>query len=171
MYYNCNSTYTIQIYNTILSFIGDNIMKIPNKNVVVVKRPTYPKKAPKKIGELLDLYFLVDKQQKELQAELKKVSEELSKTADLITLHYKGADIHGARGNYCQGVISHITVFQAEDWSKVYNYIKKGRGDSRFDLLQKRLSSTAVRERGEEGIVIPGVKQVELERLSVRKLK
>jgi hypothetical protein len=40
------------------------------------------------------------------------------------------------------------------DWSKLYAYIKE---NDAFDLLQKRLTETAVAARWEDGIEIPGV--------------
>jgi hypothetical protein len=52
----------------------------------------------------------------------------------------------------------------ARDWSQVYDYIKQ---HDAFDLLQKRLTETAVSLRWEEGEVIPGIEKFPVDDLSI----
>jgi hypothetical protein len=49
------------------------------------------------------------------------------------------------------------------DWSKLETYIREYNA---VDLLQKRLTPTAVRLRWEDGIAIPGVERYEETKLS-----
>lgn len=43
-----------------------------------------------------------------------------------------------------------------KDWTLIYEYIKE---NDAFDMIQKRLSPLAVKERWENGIIIPGVEK------------
>ena len=57
------------------------------------------------------------------------------------------------------GKLARVTVVQksspmVEDWEAFYTYVKK---NNAFDLMQRRLSDTAVKERWEDGKTIPGV--------------
>jgi hypothetical protein len=56
----------------------------------------------------------------------------------------------------------------AEDWTKVYEHIQK---TGEFELLHRRLSSEAVKERWTQNIAIPGVGKIPVETLSDTKAK
>jgi len=56
----------------------------------------------------------------------------------------------------------------AEDWPKIYAHIKK---TGEFDLLERRLSKAAVKERNEVGEKIPGVAWYPVDSLSDTKAK
>ena len=64
------------------------------------------------------------------------------------------AGLEGARGSTAQvtRVVSPIPT--VVDWDKFYGYIKK---NNAFDLLHRRVTTTAVIERWEAGKTIPGV--------------
>lgn len=53
---------------------------------------------------------------------------------------------------------------QTEDWEEVYRYIKQ---NDAFDLLQRRLTETAVKLRWEDGIKIPGIGSFEVSDLTI----
>lgn len=53
-----------------------------------------------------------------------------------------------------------------ESWDKVFAYVKK---TNSFDLLQKRLSAPAVRERWEDNREIPGVGRIQVVSISLTK--
>lgn len=54
-----------------------------------------------------------------------------------------------------------------EDWPALHAHIK---ASGEFDLLQKRVSSTAVKERWEAGVELPGVGAINVKKLSVTKI-
>jgi len=56
---------------------------------------------------------------------------------------------------------------QATDWSLVYDYMIQ---NDAMDLVQKRLTESAVNARLEDGIEIPGIEFYEVNDLSVAKL-
>ena len=56
---------------------------------------------------------------------------------------------------------------QAADWDQVYKYMVE---NDAMDLVQKRLNATAVNNRFEDGISIPGIEFYEVNDLSIGKL-
>lgn len=50
------------------------------------------------------------------------------------------------------------------DWQKVYDYIQE---TGSWDLLQKRLTETAVTLRWEDGVEIPGIEKFPVDELSI----
>jgi hypothetical protein len=94
--------------------------------------------------------------------ELDRKSKELSKQVDSLTAEII-AQMHAAGVTEACG--SRIVVKQKafiSDWTALNEYIKE---HDATDLLQKRLTETAVRLRWDDGIAIPGVGMVEEEKL------
>ena len=54
------------------------------------------------------------------------------------------------------------------DWPKVYDFIHEKR---QFDLLQKRLSTTVLKQLDDAGEPVPGVGMQDITKLSVRKAR
>lgn len=59
--------------------------------------------------------------------------------------------------------IKHVT----DDWVAVYKYMAE---NDAMDLVQKRLHEGAIILREEEGIIIPGIQSVEINKLSIAKI-
>ena len=62
--------------------------------------------------------------------------------------------------------ITRTTVAQVTDWDEVYKYVKK---TGEFDLLQKRMSDVAYRERLDAGKPVPGTEPFIVVNLSLTK--
>lgn len=142
----------------------------PQNDLVQIKRKKFGR-IPGKAGALLDRYYQVDQQKKLLEKALNDVKADLAVIEDAIFLKFKKEDIHGTRGNLCTATANQQIIPVAEDWETIYKYIVKGKKQERFDLLQKRLAVTAVRERWDDNIKIPGVSSFEKTKLSVRAIK
>lgn len=56
---------------------------------------------------------------------------------------------------------------KAEDWTATFAFIQK---TGRFDLLQKRLAETAVKDMWTAGEAVPGVSKIIVPKLSVTKI-
>jgi hypothetical protein len=52
----------------------------------------------------------------------------------------------------------------AEHWALVFKFIKD---NDAFDILQKRLTETAVKARWDEGVIIPGINKFPVDDLSI----
>jgi len=72
-------------------------------------------------------------------------------------------DTTGVSGKFGKATVSVKKVPYAKDWSAVYKYIIK---TGEFDLLQKRLSTTAVEERE---TTIPGIEFLNVKKVNLRK--
>jgi hypothetical protein len=79
-------------------------------------------------------------------------------------------ELQGIGGDY-KGDRFRVTVTEeikptAEDWGLVHHYII---ANNAFDLLQKRLTESAVKARWEDGIAIPGIAKFPVTKLSITK--
>jgi len=59
-------------------------------------------------------------------------------------------------------------VYSPVDWSALYAFI---RSTDAFDLLNRALNQAAVRHRIDDGIAVPGISNVDVINLSMRKAK
>ncbi len=79
------------------------------------------------------------------------------------TLEQQGIDRVG--NDDCTVSIKKEVVPTVEDWDQVYQHLIDTK---QFELLQKRMSATAVRELLQMGMNVPGVKATELTRVNFR---
>jgi hypothetical protein len=121
---------------------------------------------PSTLGACIDLLYKMreDRHAIEKKAEAIKIKEDELETHLLET--FKKTDLEGAQGKRATAGVSMSTVPSVKDWDKVFAYIKK---KGAFDLLQKRLSATAYRERLESKVAVPGVEPFNVVKLSLRK--
>jgi len=77
-----------------------------------------------------------------------------------------GLGMEAARGSTAMFSIAKKVVADVEDWNKVYEFIKK---DNAFDLLQRRLGTTAWKEYLDSGLLIPGTRELELTKYNLTK--
>ena len=123
---------------------------------------------PKEVSALADKWWL--QQAKRLAAkhkmeELEKIEVAL-KTGLLAALEKEGISSIG-------GKKVHVTLKRrvkpaVGNWQELYDYIQK---TGEFDLLQKRLTESAVSDRWEDEVEIPGVYPLEVAEISYSKVK
>lgn len=104
--------------------------------------------------ELYEKFAQQYKEAKVVEADLKakKQALEATKMEIIQTLEEFGTTTYkGTQGTIS---ITTTTIPNAENWEQVYNYIYENKA---FDLLQKRLSSTAWRDRIDADEFIPGL--------------
>lgn len=111
-------------------------------------------KAPKTVGESVDLLFALRTKRKQKEAETAAMKEEEAKLEDAIFGKFEKADLEGARGRRAQASVSSSDVPTLDDWQKLEKHLRR---TGEFDLLQRRLSVEAVRERWEAKKAVPGV--------------
>lgn len=117
----------------------------------------------KTLAAMVDEYADTRQERLALEGQAEKVKErEQELKAKLIeALVATGA---GGLGGQRYRVTHKVKVVpQAQDWRQIYDYIKE---NDAFELLQRRISSTAVAERWEAGDEIPGVTRVMVDDLS-----
>tara|TARA_R110000737_G_scaffold41837_2_gene62526 strand:+ start:1216 stop:1590 length:375 start_codon:yes stop_codon:yes gene_type:complete len=76
-------------------------------------------------------------------------------------------EVHFAAGKDVRVKLQTSTKAVAENWGDVYEYMI---ANDAMDLVQKRLHEGAIKARVEEGIVIPGIEFIEVNKLSIGKL-
>ena len=125
---------------------------------------------PKTIGEAADrLYEL-----RQLVAEANKVAEAIkhvqSKLREEALALLAKQESKGGKGQVGQITKVTKTGYTLEDPSEFYAYIKRQKGTSGFDLLQRRPAVTAISARFEDGKKVPGVRRYQYVDLSVTKV-
>lgn len=123
-------------------------------------------KHPKTIGECIDKLFALRKDRLKIEKAAEAVKEKETELEKHIIATFNKTDLEGARGKVAVAGISQTTVPTVKDWTKLCKYIAK---EEAFDLLQKRVSTGAYRERLEQKVVVPGVESFIVTKLSLRK--
>lgn len=111
-------------------------------------------KIPKKSGEAIDLLFKVRTERKRLASLAEREKEQESMIEEKIFSMFNKSALEGARGKIAQASIKRSDVPTFENDAAFFAHVKKT-GD--FDLLQRRLSIEACRERWAAGKKIPGI--------------
>lgn len=122
---------------------------------------------PKSMGACADLLFDIRAERLEAQ----KVVDEIKEREDALKEHIINNLPKGDTG--ASGSHHHVSVYtdavpRAEDWDKVWAYIKK---TGNFDLLQRRLNDAAVKERWDDGKKLPGIVPFNVVKVSLTKKK
>ena len=103
------------------------------------------------------------------ESELKPLKEERARRLVALRATMEQGGLTEAAGMLARAKLEDNEVFnidtEAGGWPALYARI---RTTGEFDLLQKRLSSTAVRERYQAGDLLPGVRRVVLTELKVK---
>lgn len=118
------------------------------------------------IAELIDEFVATKNKREELQNEVKGCTEKMGRIeADIMELMSQ-AGISQAASDKASCTMRQAQHPVIEDWQIFYDYVAKTK---QFELLHKRLSSQAFRERWEAGEPIPGSSMSKVWELSVRR--
>jgi hypothetical protein len=105
--------------------------------------------------------------QRDLQAEkLKQTEAQITLLERGILAAMNAAGLSTIGGATTVALIKIERVYKGDDWPKLYERIRM---TGEFDLLHRRLSTTAVREREQAGDLPPGVVVVTLQKLKLEK--
>jgi len=124
-------------------------------------------KMPKTIGACADMLYelrakrsAAQKIADELEAQEKAVKEHIIQTLPK-------SEASGVAGKVARVTVVTKDVPQVENWDDFYKHVKK---TGSFDLMQRRLADTAVKERWDAGKQVPGVKVFHAVSVSLNKL-
>lgn len=124
-------------------------------------------KFPKALGACADkLYQLREarlakqKEAEAIEAEEKALKEHLINTLPK-------SEANGVAGKVARVTVVTKPVPQVKDWEKFYAHVKK---TGQFELMQRRLSDTAIKERWEAGKSVPGVESFNVVTVSINKV-
>ncbi len=121
---------------------------------------------PKTMGACIDQLYAL----REERHGIEKKADVVKKKESLLEAHvletFAKSELDGARGKRATAGVTQTTVGTVKDWDKLYKYVVKHKA---FELLQKRLSSTAYRERLDAKEKVPGVEPFLTTKLSLTK--
>jgi len=124
-------------------------------------------KFPKAMGACADLLYDLRNRRLAKKKEADELEEQEKALKEHIINTLPKSEATGAAGKIARVSVVTKTVPRAEDWDKVYAFVKK---EGRFDLLQRRLNDGAVAEMWEAGKRVPGVGTFEAVTVSLNKV-
>lgn len=103
----------------------------------------------------------------ERASQVLKAATERVRSAELTILNrMRDDEVDKVRAHGWDFAPNHRAEYKPDDWEAIYKYVRRY---NRFELLQKRISSTTLKELVDAGKRPPGVKLMEWDELSVRK--
>lgn len=118
------------------------------------------------LPDLIDSYIATRDRRLTLDREAAGIKEQEDDLKKLIISKFREGDIlaQGAKNGLVKMKVSKEPV--PENWELIYEYIQK---NGAWELLHKRLTSTAVKEHWDHGEILPGVGSTDVYTLSVSK--
>ena len=129
-----------------------NVIPLPAKPRQA--RPV-PFKVPKQLATCADLLYTIRQERLALEKQLKELKSRESLLREHLINTLPKSEASGIAGRVARAKIETKEVPQVEDWEVLQKYVKR---TGAFELLQRRLSDTAIKERWEAGKEVPGVK-------------
>lgn len=123
---------------------------------------------PTSIGLCADEYHEVREMRLAMQKEVDAVAERERELRDYIINNLSKSDDTGAAGKRYRAQVIVKVVPKTDDWNALHAYVQE---TGRFDLLQKRLSDTAVKAMWDNGEAVPGVGTFNQIDVSITKIK
>lgn len=122
----------------------------------------------KSLAALVDsLYVMRQERYKAQQAVEKQKKEEDKVEAKINKELLLSKDATGIAGKKARAQIVTKEKVVAEDWDSIWKYILKNKA---YDLVQRRLSDTAVKERWNDKKLISGINKIQVQELSITKV-
>ena len=119
------------------------------------------------IAAKADAYYATRRKRLDLSQEVDSLkSQESSLQQELINVLVE-QDVDGVQGKNCRVSLKVNTTPLVVDWDKYDNYILEQQD---LSLLERRISVAAIRDRWDEGINVPGIKEEQVNKLSVNKV-
>lgn len=125
-------------------------------------------KIPSTPAECADLLYKTRTARLLLQAKVDAMKDVEGALCEYFIENLPRSNASGIAGKLARVQIEPKPVPQVSDWLKFYAYVKK---NNAFDLLQRRLSEGAVKERLDNKVKLPGVTIFNAKKVSCTKLK
>lgn len=115
---------------------------------------------------MVDRLFTMRAERLALQKQLDGMEEDEKSLKMEVAKALKDVQATGHAGQVGKAYLKIKSVAHVPDWKVLYEHIK---ATGEFELLHKRVTDTACRERWDSGLTVPGVERVDLEELIVTK--
>jgi hypothetical protein len=136
----------------------------------VNEKPAEGDPMPEHLGQVADEYKRVSGIRLDMDKEVAKVKARETELKNHLIDNIDADSEAGVMGRNYQAIIktNYRPRMDAEYWPQFYAFVAE---NDRFDLLQKRLSDTAVMELLNAGEEVPGVERMTVKDVSIRKVK
>lgn len=124
-------------------------------------------KIPKTLGACADRLYALKALKSAAQKAVDALAEEESAIKNHLIENLPKSEASGVAGKVARAMIITQNVPQVKDWDAFYEHVRKTKS---FDLLQRRVSDAAVKERWENGKKVPGVETFTVVKVSLNKL-
>lgn len=124
-------------------------------------------KFPKALGACADNLFELRNKRLAKQKKVDEIASEETALKNYIIENLPKSEASGVAGKLARVTVVTKQVPQVKDWDAFYKYVKK---TGSFDLVQKRLTDAAIKERWEAGKEIPGVEHFNVVSVSINKV-
>lgn len=122
---------------------------------------------PSSLPQCVDLYYTTRQQRLETQRRVDELQEQESALKAYIIESLSGQDSKGISGLSARVEVKEKERPAIEDWDTFMQHVS---ATGEYELIQRRLSDAAVKERWEQGEVVPGTKRITVKELSVHKV-
>lgn len=124
-------------------------------------------KIPSTLGACADRLYKVRQERLKQQKVVDQLAAEESALKEHIIQALPKSEASGVAGRFCRVSVVSKMVPQVKDWDTFYKYVKR---TGQFDLMQRRLSDAAIKERWEAGKEVPGVEHFNAVSVSINKI-
>ena len=124
-------------------------------------------KLPKSLGACADRLYELRQRRLAVQKEVDKLAAEEAALREHIINTLPKSEASGIAGKLARVTVITKQVPQVKDWDAFYKFVKK---TGSFDLLQRRLTDQAMKERWEAGKEVPGVEHFNAVSISLNKV-
>lgn len=119
------------------------------------------------IGACADKLYELRKRKLEQQKVLSAIEAEEKSIREYLINTLPKSEASGVAGKLARVTIVTKEIPQVKDWGAFYNYVKSS---GQFELMQRHLSSVAIKEHWESGEEIPGVEHFNIVSVSLNKV-
>lgn len=122
---------------------------------------------PKSLGACADEYHEVRELRLAMQKEVDAVAARERELMHHLLENLSASSDTGVAGQRYRAQIRTSEAYTVVDYDDLYDYIAE---NDRFDLLAKKISTTAVKEMYGKGVRVPGTQPIQVKKVSVTKI-
>ena len=121
---------------------------------------------PKTMGMAIDTLYTLRAQRLAMQKDVDALQAQETALADHIVQKLHEGDMQGSRGSVATASIERSTQAEVTDWPTYLAYLV---ANKQWEMVQKRVGITALRERWDNAVEVPGVRPIVVEKLHLTK--
>lgn len=145
--------------------IGLTKTNLLRKLSMATEKPKF--KFPKAMGACADRLYELRQKRLEEQKKVDLIEAEEKALKEHIIQNLPKSEASGVAGKLARVTVVTKQIPQVKDWDAFYKHVKK---TGQFDLMQRRITDAAIKERWEAGKEVPGVEHFNAVSISINKV-